>query len=392
MSTISSNDTLANNHVPYQQCSYSVMDTISDPYITFDPEGVCNYFHEYKDAEHTHVFTGDVGLEKLNKIFKKIIDSGKGKRYDCILGLSGGVDSTYLCLLAKQSGLNPLIVHCDNGWNSELAVRNIENTVKRLDFDLYTYVINWEDFKSLQLAYLKASVVDIEVLTDHAFMAVLYEQARKFRIKYVLAGMNIVTEHVLPKYWIFDKSDATNIKSIYKMFGDRNIKEIKTFPFLSYKTKRFCNDVLKMQVISPLNYIDYNYEHVKAIIKDELDWQDYGGKHHESIWTRFYQGYILPEKFLIDKRKAHFSNLIYSGQLTKEDALEKLAQPIYDTDILLSDKEFVLKKFNLSIEEFEKIMSQERVEHSSFETEKGFWRQYPSLSWLKPIFSALFKK
>lgn len=382
-------DPVINFGRPYQQCSISVMDTIADPNITFDEKGICNYYYEYKQAEATGVFHGKEGEEKLFEAIHRIKSEGKNKPYDCILGLSGGVDSTYLCLLAKQRGLRPLVVHCDNGWNSELAQHNIEQTVKRLGFDLFTYVINWDEFRELQLSYLKASVVDIEVLTDHAFMAVLYEQARKWKIKYVLAGMNIVTEHVLPKYWIYDKSDAVNIKSIQTMYGNIKTNKLKSFPFLSYQTKKYCLEVLKMQVITPLNYIDYNYNLVKERIKSELGWRDYGGKHYESVWTRFYQGYILPGKFHIDKRKAHLSNLIYSGQITKEQALKQLEEPPISHELLQNDYAFVVKKLGLTPEVFEFLMVQPRREHTEFPVQKGFWESYSLFKPLKIITNVL---
>jgi N-acetyl sugar amidotransferase len=321
--TVLEKNTEANFGRPFQQCKVSVMDTIADPNITFDEQGICNYYYRYLKDEKKHVFKGEAGKKKLKEKIKNIKEAGKGKQYDCILGLSGGVDSTYLCLLAKEQGLRPLIVHFDNGWNSELAVNNIENTVKKLGFDLYTYVVDWGEFRELQLSYLKASVVDIEVLTDHAFMAVLYEQARKWKIKHVLAGMNIATEQVLPRHWIFNKMNAVNIKDIQSKYGRVPVKELRSFPFLNYSHKKYCESVLKMEVVTPLNFIDYHYDQVKEEIKSKLGWRDYGGKHYESVWTRFYQGFILPYKFNIDKRKAHFSNLIFSGQMTKEEALEK---------------------------------------------------------------------
>lgn len=378
-------DPIANMGRPYQQCSMSVMDTIADPNITFDADGVCNYYHEYMKAETLHVLTGEAGKLKLAAEMEKLKATGKGKPYDCILGLSGGVDSTFLCLLAKEQGLRPLVVHCDNGWNSELAQHNIEQTVNTLGFDLFTYVIHWEEFRELQLSYLKASVVDIEVLTDHAFMAVLYEQARKWKIKYVLAGMNIVTEQVLPSYWIYDKSDTTNIKDIHEKHGTRPLKTLTSFPFLNYQTKRYCTDILKMQVVTPLNFIEYKYDDVKSQIIRELGWRDYGGKHYESVWTRFYQGYILPVKFNIDKRKAHYSNLIYSGQLTKEAALEKLRSSAYPEAMLQEDMTFVLKKFGLTQVAFEALMSKPRKEHKDYAVQQGFYGKYPWLKMFKPL-------
>jgi N-acetyl sugar amidotransferase len=370
----------------YQQCSISVMDTISDPNITFDENGVCNYKKLYDEDEKHHVLVGDNGKQRFQDEISRIKNSRGSKKYDCILGLSGGVDSTYLCLLAKENGLNPLVVHFDNGWNSELAQHNIENTIKKCGFDLYTYVVNWNEFKEMQKAYLRASVVDIEVLTDHAFMSVLYDQARKWKIKFVLAGMNIVTEQVLPKYWVYDKSDDKNIKDIVNKFGDIKAKDLKSFPFLSYANKRYCQKILKLEVITPLNWIEYNYDKVKDRIINELDWRDYGGKHYESIWTRFYQGYILPNKFNIDKRKAHFSNLIFSGQISKKEAIKKMEQPILDERIAKDDLAFVIKKFGISISDFNEIMKQPRVEHSEFLKEEGFRKRlwiFRVLNWLK---------
>ena len=373
----------------YRQCSISVMDTIADPNITFDDEGVCNYYHAYREDEKKYVIKGEKGLKHLEARCTEIKNSRGNNTYDCILGLSGGVDSTFLCLLAKEQGLNPLVVHCDNGWNSELAQHNIEQTVKRCGFDLFTYVIDWGEFRELQLSYLKASVVDIEVLTDHAFMAVLYEQARKWKIKYVLAGMNIVTEQVLPSYWIYSKGDEVNIKDIQNQFGTRPLKSLKTFPFLNYGTKKYCEEVLKMEVVTPLNWIEYNYDHVKKRIIDELGWRDYGGKHYESVWTRFYQGYILPRKFHIDKRKAHLSNLIFSGQIDKQKALEILSNPSLPEKQLKQDYEFVLKKFGLTESQFEDIMSQPRREHKEFATQQGFWSKYPYLRFMQPVYKLL---
>lgn len=385
-------DSNANFDRPFQRCAISVMDTIADPNITFDEDGVCNYYHEYKKAESTIVLTGESGLAKLAEDFNKIKNESKNKPYDCILGLSGGVDSTYLCYLAKEHGLNPLIVHCDNGWNSELAQHNIENTVKKCGFDLFTYVINWEHFKELQLSYIKASVVDIEVLTDHAFMAVLYEQARKWKIKYVLAGMNVVTEYTLPKHWIYSKGDAVNIKSIQSKYGSKKLRELSTFPFLDYKTKKYCTEILKMEVITPLNYIDYKYEEIKTLIQDKLDWRDYGGKHYESIWTRFYQGHILPRKFNIDKRKAHLSNLIFSGQLTREEALNILKTPTYTSlEVMEDDLNYIIKKFGLTMAQFESIMNEPRREHREHKTQTGFWEQFPILTPLRGVVNYIRK-
>src|ERR1700722_19039776 len=363
------------NDSSYRQCALSVMDTIADPDIRFDEKGICNYYYEYKKAE-SGLHTGEEGWKALEAIAGEIKEAGKGLPYDCIMGLSGGVDSTYVAYLAKQLGLRPLAVHFDNGWNSELAVMNIENIISRLGFDLFTYVIDWNEFRDLQLAYLKASVVDIEAITDHAIFATLYRLAGEKRIKYFLNGTNVQTENTLPKSWIHPKSDHVNIKEIHKAYGTL---PLKTFPFSNARVKRYYREVLGVRSISVINYVDYNKQQVKQLIQKELGWRDYGGKYYESIWTRFYQGYILPEKFKIDKRKAHLSDLIFGGQISKAEALEELAKPIYDPGQFRIDFEFVLKKRGMTAEEFDAIMKTPPRSHYEFDYENPIHERYPVL-------------
>lgn len=380
-------DTNANHGRPFQQCQLSVLDTIADPNIQFDENGISNYYHSYLEAEKKFVFTGKEGESKLQEIVTRIKNDKGSKKYDCITGVSGGVDSTYLVLQAKKMGLNPLVVHFDNGWNSELAVKNIENIISRLGLDLYTLVVDWEEFKDIQLAYLKASVVDIEAITDHAIMGTLYKLAAENDIKYILSGSNVVTEAVLPGYWIWNKADSINIKDIHKRYGKRSLK---TFPFFSIRKKQHYVKIKGISTINLLNYMPYNKKEVKEVIKHELSWVDYGGKHYESVFTRFYQGYILPVKFGIDKRKAHLSNLIFSRQMTKEEAIEELKQPMYDDAQLKTDHEFILKKFGMSEEEFDQLMKTPRREHRSFNYEKnGLTEQYPVLKVFRPILSMI---
>lgn len=376
------NDPKANSGRPYQQCSMSVLDTISDPNIRFDENGICNYYYEYKKQEETLVFKDDAGKAKLEELVDKIKAAGKNKKYDCITGVSGGVDSTYLALTAKKLGLRPLIVHFDNGWNSEAAVKNIENIIGTLGFDLYTLVVDWEEFKDIQMAYLKASVVDIEAITDHAIIGTMYRLAAENNIKYILSGANVVTEAVLPTHWIFNKYDHVNIREIHKKYGKL---KLKTYPFFTTREKQVCIKLKRIESCYLLNYMPYNKQEVKDTIARELNWRDYGGKHYESVFTRFYQGYILPVKFGIDKRKAHLSNLIFSGQITKEMALEELKKPIYDQQQLETDYEFVLKKFNFTEAEFEEILKSPRVEHSEFKSEKSVWETYTLLKPFKGL-------
>src|SRR5450432_2154644 len=309
----------------FRQCSKTVMDNIADPDIRFDQEGVCNYYYDYKIAEKKHVFTGENGERKLDELVKKIKQDGRGKRYDCLIGLSGGVDSTYVAWLAKQHGLRPLAVHLDNGWNSELAVKNIENIINRLGIDLYTLVINWEEFKDIQLSYLRASVVDIEVASDHAIFSTMYKLAKEKRIGYIISGTNFVTEYIMPPSWLYRKMDFANLKDIHKRYGTR---PLKTYPTFSFRKHIYYSAVLKLRPVSILNYIPYKKEEAKTLLQKELDWKDYGGKHYESVFTKFFQSYILPIKFHIDKRKAHLSTLICSGQLSREEALYELDKPL----------------------------------------------------------------
>jgi N-acetyl sugar amidotransferase len=372
---------------PYQQCSISVMDTIADPDISFDDKGISNYYYAYRKAEAELLVSGIEGRKKLEQIAEMIKQDGKDQPYDCIMGLSGGVDSTYVAYLAKSLGLRPLAVHFDNGWNSELAVMNIENIITKLGFDLFTYVINWEEFRDLQIAYLKASVVDIEAITDHAVFASLYRLAGERNIKHILSGTNVQTENTLPKSWIHPKSDHINIRSIHEQFGTL---PLKTFPFMDAKVKRYYMEAKGVHSISVLNYVDYNKLAVKELIQRELGWRDYGGKHYESIWTRFYQGYILPEKFKIDKRKMHLSDLIFSGQISKEEALEELKKPISDPDQFKIDYEFVLKKLGLTKDEFEAIMKLPPRSHYDFDYEKPIDERFPILKPVKKIYRTFF--
>jgi N-acetyl sugar amidotransferase len=357
----------------YRQCTLTVMDNIADPDITFDERGICNYYYEYQSAAKADVLTGQPGKDKLNELVQRIRKDGQGSKYDCLIGLSGGVDSTYVAYLVKQLGLRPLAVHLDNGWNSELAVKNVENIITRLGFDLYTLVVNWEEFKDIQLAYLRASVVDIEVVSDHAIFATMYKLAKEQNIGYILSGTNIVTEYIMPKSWLYKKMDFANLNDIHRRFGK---KKIRTYPTFDFKKHVYYSAFLKLTPISILNYVPYNKQEVKELIKKELDWRDYGGKHYESMFTKFYQAYILPEKFHIDKRKAHLSTLICSGQMTRQAALAELERPLYDPKELAGDKEYVLKKFGLSEEEFTAIMRQPPRRHQEFKTDENLKEGY----------------
>ncbi|WP_282780617.1 N-acetyl sugar amidotransferase [Phaeodactylibacter xiamenensis] len=373
----------------YQQCAISVMDTIADPAIKFDEKGISNYYTEFKKAKEENVYEGELGKKKLNEIVLQIKGKGKNKKYDCITGVSGGVDSTYVALKAKELGLRPLIVHFDNGWNSERANQNIQNIIENTGFDLYTLVVDWNEFRDLQRAYFKANVVDIEALTDHAIICTLYKLAKEHNIKYILSGANIVTEHILPNHWIWGKTDGINIRAIHRKFGEVKLKTFPTYSAFRIELLKKRNGI---QTIPLLDYIKYNKAKAKIEIQEKLGWKDYGGKHFESVFTRFYQGYILPVKFGIDKRKAHLSTLIFDGQIRKEEALKELQNPIYDEGLMAEDYEFVRKKLGFSEQEFENYFDAPRVEHDAFEHDKrNIWKNYPALKILRPIWNLVKK-
>lgn len=361
-------------------CTHCILSTEDDPAIRFDEKGVCHYCREYSAHENEFVRTGKSAETELAAIVASIKEKGAGQPYDSILGLSGGTDSSYVALQAHKLGLRPLAVHFDNGWNSELSVKNIENIVRKLNIPLYTLVVDWEEFRDLQLSFLKASVVDIEMITDHAIVATLYKLAIEHNIKYILSGTNYVTEAILPPHWIHKKADYVHIEALHKKFGT---VPLKTFPLYDLKL-RLRAQFKEINSVSILNYIPYGKDIAKRELLQELDWRDYGGKHYESVFTRFYQGYILPEKFKIDKRRAHLATLICSGQLTREQALEELKQPIYDAELLKHDYDFVIKKLGLSRQQFEAIMNTPPVPHQAYPIEKEIYDRAPILKIFKP--------
>lgn len=339
---------------PYQMCTRCIMDT-SDPGIVFDEAGRCSHCRDYELVAQTQAPPPGQRQAALERLVGEIKATGHNRDYDCIIGVSGGVDSTYVAYLVKQMGLRPLAVHMDNGWDSELAVSNIEKVLKQLDIDLFTHVLDWEEFKDLQISFLKASVSDAEIPTDHAIHAVLYQQAARRNIKYVLFGTNHVTEAILPVSWTFGIQDWRYINGVHRRFGS---KSLKTFPHLGYWTLNYYyRQVKRIRQISVLDYIDYNKVEAIRVLTDVLGWRPYGGKHYESIYTRFFQGYILPAKFGIDKRRAHLSTLIMSGQITRDAALAEVRQPPYAGYMQEEDMDYVLKKLGFSEEEFRQIMA-----------------------------------
>ncbi|ABK44925.1 PP-loop domain protein [Magnetococcus marinus MC-1] len=362
--------------VPIRTCSRCIMNTTDAVSITLDDEGVCsecrNFDQKYqKILSQRHENSLELHVGQIKAL-------GEGRPYDTILGVSGGVDSTYLALLCKRYGIRPLLVHCDNGWNSELAVDNINRMLEITGFDLHTHVIDWDTFRHMQRAYLWASVVDIEVLSDHAIFSVMYDTAKKYNVPTVISGVNVETEGFLPYSWIYLKDDVANIKDIcaqyckvpidrYPMIKEKDLDALRKSN--SKRLKRF----------DLLNDLPCRVEEIKNEISKTFGWRDYGGKHFESIFTRFFQGYILPVKFGIHKRKAHLSNLICSGQISRQEAICRLEQLDYSPELCWEDYEFVIKKLGLSREEFSRIMLSPPRKHSQFWSNKSVFYRYTML-------------
>ncbi len=345
-----------------QICSRCVMDA-SDPDITFDAAGICHYCRRYEPLLARLSLTAEESRRQLTSIAERVRAAGRGREYDCLVGVSGGVDSSYVAYLAKQLDLRPMVVHLDNGWNSEIAVENIRGIVEKLGFDLFTTVIDWEEFRDLQRAFFRASVVDIEMLTDHAHAAATYSIARKNGIRYVLSGSNLNTEHGMPPSWSWLKRDLTNIKAIHRRFGERKLRSYPTQSLWQWTVNRALKLVEPVRILESANYRKTD---AMKVLHEELGWRYYGGKHYESVFTKFYQAYFLPEKFGIDKRKPHLSCLVRNGELSRDDALAELDEPLYDPVELRAEKEYVLKKLGFSEEEFAEIMSQPIRRHDEY--------------------------
>jgi len=333
------------------------MDT-TDPDIVFDEKGVCSHCKSAMERLKRPPY----GLspidkeEALNKLIQNIKERGKEQKYDCVIGLSGGVDSSYVAYLVKQWGLRPIAVHVDNGWDSEESTRNIENICRILNIDLYTNVLDWKEFKDLQLAFLKASTPDSDIPADNAIFETLYRVANEYGIKYILAGYNTSSESILAKAWSQGYFDQRYIKCLYRKFGEK--RKLKKIKILSQYQISYYWKIKKMKLIVTLDYVSYDKEDAKRFLKEELNWQDYGRKHGESTFTRIFQEFILPRKFGYDKRRAHYSSLIVAGQLSRNEAIELLKEPLYTNEIdAINDILFFCDKFGISKDDFEKIMS-----------------------------------
>lgn len=329
------------------------MDT-SDPNIVFDAEGVCDHCHRFVELANRSWFPNEDGAKQLDAIVERMKADGKHKEYDCILGVSGGVDSSYLALKMADRGLRILAVHVDAGWNSETAAHNIERLIEHCGMDLFTHVVNWEDMRELQLSYLKSGISNQDVPQDHVFFATLYHHAVKHRLKWVLNGANVATEGVFPVAWHGSSTDARSLKAIQRRFGTRKLTDYRTVSFFQYYIEY--PYLRRMQVVRPLNYMPYVKSDAVAELERVIGYKAYARKHGESLFTRFHQDYYLPKRFGYDNRLPHFSSLIVSGQMTRDEALTKLEEPLYEPAELDRDIDFVAKRLRLSRAEFEALL------------------------------------
>jgi N-acetyl sugar amidotransferase len=325
----------------------------TDPLITFNDKGECNHCVEFIEKRALHKYRGEESDRQLEQVIAEMKTAGKGRSYDCVVGLSGGIDSCYAAYIAKQHGLRILAVHLDNGWNSEEAVQNIRVIAKKLGISYESYVLDWEEFRDLQLAFLKASVPEADTPTDIAILSALHKVAAKHGVRYIISGGNFATEGILPKHWHYNAKDLRYFQHIYKSFGT---KRLRKFPTFGYVSEMYYKLVKRITMVYLLNYVPYEKDKTIDFLTRELDWKYYGGKHYESLYTGFIQSYYLFTKFGIDYRRATFSSQICTGEVSREEALEVLKTPPYNPEKAESEKKYIAKKLGISQEEFEKLL------------------------------------
>lgn len=363
-----------------QICTCCVMDT-TDTMIVFDDKGVCDHCNTFYNHTQPNWHPDEQGWQELQNLVEKIKKAGEGKDFDCIIGMSGGIDSSYLTYIAKeQLGLRPLVFHVDAGWNSQVAVNNIEKLVDGLELDLYTEVIDWEEMKDLQLAFFKSGVPHIDTPQDHAFFATMYKFAEQYKVKYILTGANLSTECVRnPLEWMYYQSDSVQLRDIHRRFGTRPLVNFPVTSILWHKV--YLPYVKGIKVVRPLNHVPYIKQDAMQLLTERFGWQPYPQKHFESRFTRFYEGYWLPVRFGYDTRKVQFSSLILTGQMTRDEALEKLAQPPYDEETIAHDLEFVANKLDISVDELNGYM----------ELPKKTYQDYKSQRWVYDVGAKVMK-
>src|ERR1700722_6689386 len=360
---------------PYRICTRCIMDT-TDPDIVFDANGFCNHCTAYLGRQAVYNLPPEERARQLAAVVEEMKRRGHGKDYDCIIGVSGGVDSSFLAVKVKELGLRPLAIHVDNGWNSEKAVGNIKRILDPLHIDLSTVVLNWKEFRELQLAFLRASTPDSEIPSDHAIVASFYGATSKHGIGYCINGINFRTEDIHVREGSQGPLHGPYIKSVYKQFTGKRLRHFPLIPV----TTLVLNIVLhRPKNVFLLDYLDYDKQFAKRMLMENYGWEDYGGKHYESVYTRFYQGWILPHKFGYDKRRMHLSTLVCSGQMSRDEALNEIATPAYPAEWVQPDQVFVAKKLGISTEEFAAIMAAPKKRYSDYPNLQNHWAFGPGL-------------
>lgn len=352
-------------------CSNCVMDT-SDSRITFDAKGVCDHCRTFYSQVLPNWHTDERGERELQQMVRDIKAAGRGKDFDCIIGMSGGIDSSYLTYVATKFGLRPLVFHVDAGWNSQEAVNNIERLIDKLGLDLYTEVIDWDEMRDLQLAYFKSGVPHIDTPQDHAFFATMYKFAEQHDVKYILTGANYSTECIRnPVEWMYYQSDSIQLRDIHRRFGTRPLVNFPTTSILRHKI--WLPYVKGIRVVRPLNCVPYRKADAMKLLTDEFGWQPYPQKHFESRFTRFYEGYWLPRKFGYDTRKVQFSSLIVTGQMTRDEALERLKSPALDDSTVRQEFEYVANKLNITTAELQRYRDAPNKTYRDYRSQEAFY-------------------
>jgi N-acetyl sugar amidotransferase len=358
------------------------MDT-TDPGIYFDEDGICSHCSEFFARRGKHKYNGAESDAQLRNIVDKIKKAGRNNEFDCVMGLSGGVDSSYTAYMAKKLGLRVLAVHLDNGWNAEEAVKNIKKITRKLGIEYQSFVLDWEEFKDIQLSFLKASVPEAETPTDIAIPGALHKVASQCNVKFILSGGNIATEGILPKHWHYNAKDLKYFNAIHGKYGTRRIR---TFPTFGFQKEFYYKMFRGIVMVYLLNYLPYEKDEAMKLLQTELDWVYYGSKHYESKYTAFVQSYYLYEKFAIDYRRATFSTQICSGVMKRDEAMELLETKPYSEENIAFEKEFIARKLGVSGEEFEAILTAPPRWYSDYPNDEN------RLGFIYDTYRRIFKK
>ncbi len=339
----------------YKICNRCVMDNITDVFIHFDEKGNCNHCEDYLQRTSKLIYNSEISDEQWKHILDKVKSAGKNRKFDCIVGISGGVDSSYTAHLCKEYGLRPLLFHMDNGWDTKISVKNVATMVDKLGFEYDCQVLDWEAFREIQLAFLKSSIVDLEMPTDIAILSSIYKAAAKYGIKYIFSGGNLSSEAIMPLQMGYHMyKDIRLYRHIVKKYSK---KALKTIPTVGIWGEFYYKFLKNIKTVYPLNYIPYDKDKAKQFLIEQYGWEDYGGKHHESKITAFWQSYVMPEKFKMDYRRTTLSAQICAGQISRAAALNEFSHKSYDEKLIDDDKKYISKKFGISLDELEKYLS-----------------------------------